>query len=233
MSYILERTLLTTAGNNIYIRSNNILAKKHFDEPENYADFIINQINNDKIYLNYLKGNNLTILDIGGNIGLFSLHCVDCAKKIYSFEPTPKHFELLKEFTKDFNVIIPVNIAISDCDADIPFYLSDSNTTMNSIINRYGSEITVKSKSIYSFLKENNIEKVDFVKCDIEGSEMIALKEECVKPLFHIVDKWFIEIHSTQNTSTQENREIIKKNFENVGYMCETIGHDSLYVFKL
>jgi len=232
MSYILERGLQTTSGHNIYIKSNNVLAKKHFDEPENYADFIINQINNDKIYLDYLKGNNLIILDIGANIGLFSLHCVDCAKKIYSFEPTPKHFELLKEFTNDFNVIIPVNIAISDSDGYIPFYLSDTNTTMNSILNKYEKEITVKGQSIISFLKENNIEKVDFIKCDIEGSEMIALKEECVRPLFDIVDKWFIEVHATSHGNIPQNREVLKQNFENVGYTCQCIGYDSLYVFK-
>jgi hypothetical protein len=86
MSYLLERTVKTTLGQNIQIKSYNILAKIHFDKPQNYADFIINQINSEQIYLNYLKGNNLIILDIGANVGLFSLHCVDCAQKIYSFE---------------------------------------------------------------------------------------------------------------------------------------------------
>jgi FkbM family methyltransferase len=157
---------------------------------------------------------------------------VDCAKKVYSFEPTPKHFELLKEFTNDFNVIIPVNIAISDSDGYIPFYLSDTNTTMNSILNKYEKEITVKGQSIISFLKENNIEKVDFIKCDIEGSEMIALKEECVRPLFDIVDKWFIEVHATSHGNIPQNREVLKQNFEKVGYTCQCIGYDSLYVFK-
>jgi FkbM family methyltransferase len=232
-NFILERTLITTLGNKIHIKSNNLKAKSHFDNNSSYADFIINQINNDKIYNEYLKGDNLIIFDIGANIGLFSLHCIDCASIIYSFEPTPSHFELLSEFTKEYKNIIPVNVAISDCDSDIDFFLCDYNTTMNSIVNNHNNgKLNVKGRSIISFIKENNIEKIDFIKCDIEGSEIIALKIECIKDLFHIVDKWFIEVHSTCNSNTENNRDIIANNFESIGYNFEKIGFDTLYIFK-
>ncbi len=232
MSFILERSINTVLGSSVSIKSNNILAKKHFDDARNWGDFIIGQINDKQIYKKYLTGTGLTILDIGGNIGLFSLHCVDCAKVIYSFEPTPKHFDLLSEFTKDYKNIVPINVAICDKDCDIDFYLSDENTTMNSIANTYGNKISVKGRSIISFIKENNIQKVDFVKCDIEGSEMIALKEECIKPLFDIVDQWFIEVHATAQGNTSDNRNILVKNFQNVGYKCELFDQDGIFVHK-
>lgn len=228
---LLERVVKTIKNNEVHIKSDNPLAKSHFDNFRNYADYIINQFNHN-LYSNYLKGENLVILDIGANIGLFSLHANDCASIIYSFEPTPQHFQLLKEFTKDYNNIKPINIAISDKDSDIDFYLCDDNTTMNSIINKYGKSITVKGRSIISFLNENNINKVDFIKCDIEGSEMIALKEECIKPLFNIVDKWFIEVHPTENQSQEYNLNLLIRNFTSIGYSCDKIDKETIFVYK-
>lgn len=227
----LEKVVKTTLGNNIHIKSSNLRAKNHFDDPSSYGDFIINQINQSNIYKQYLSGTDLVILDIGANIGLFSLHCVDCAKQVYSFEPTPSHFNLLKEFTLPYKNIQPVNVAISDCDGDIDFYLCEHNTTMNSLKNKYGTKVTVNGRSIISFLEEKDIKKVDFIKCDIEGSEMIALKPDCIKPLFDIVDKWFIEVHAT-DLSTENNRNILAYTFESIGYSSEKIGHDTLFIFK-
>ena len=231
MSYLLTRIVKTTNNTNVIIESNNYLAKKHFDDPRNYADLILNQINNQQLYFPYLKESSV-IFDIGANIGLFSLHCVNCAKVVYSFEPTPQHFNLLTEFTKPYTNIKPVNVAISDKDADITFYMSDDNTTMNSIINQYGKKTTVKGRSILSFIQEQKIDKVDFIKCDIEGSEMIALTPETVSPLYNFVDKWFIEVHATQYKSIHENRIILQSIFESVGYTCELHGIDTMYVYK-
>jgi FkbM family methyltransferase len=227
----LKRNLKTSLGNVIEIKTNTQTIINHFNESKSYADFIINQMNVENIYEKYLIGTNLVIFDIGANIGLFSLHCSDRASIIYSFEPTPHHFEILKELTIDYQNIKPINIAISDSDSYIPFYLSDDNTTMNSIVNKYNKQITVKGQSILSFILENNIDKVDFIKCDIEGSEMIAIKEDIIKPLYNIVDKWFLEIHHT-NKSVMENRNIISNIFLNVGYLCQHIGNDTLYVYK-
>jgi FkbM family methyltransferase len=231
MPYLLERTIKTVLGNDVNINSNNLVAKAHFDDPRNYADFIINQINTEKIYQPYLKPNQV-IFDIGANVGLFSLHCADSGSIIYAFEPTPQHYNLLCEFTNKFDNIKPINVAISDNDAKITFYMSDANTTMNSISNRYGKSIEVNGRSILSFIKENNIDKVDFIKCDIEGSEMIALTYETVKPLFEFVDKWFIEVHNTPDRVTRDNRMILKHIFETVGYKCEEKGSDTLYIYK-
>lgn len=233
---LLTRVLKTIKGNEILIQSDNIKAKVHFDDSRNYADYIIGQMNNEEIYKDYISGDDLVILDIGGNVGLFSLHCSDCAKVIYSFEPTSSHFALLQEFTSPYPNIIPVNIAISDRDGDISFYTNDHNTTCNSLVNTTGTCVTVKTKSIVTFLNENNITHVDFVKCDIEGSEMVALKEECVAPLFDIVDKWFIEVHSTSANwcieSVTENRNILTEIFEKVGYKTRCVGWEGFYVYK-
>jgi FkbM family methyltransferase len=231
MSFLLARVVKTTKDNSIDIQSNNYIAKNHFDDPRNYADFILNQINTEKLYLPYLTDHSV-IFDIGANIGLFSLHCLDCAKVIYAFEPTPQHFNLLTEFTRGHSKIQPINVAISDKDADIDFFMSDDNTTMNSIVNHYGKKVTVKGRSILSFIQEHNIEKVDFVKCDIEGSEMVALTFETVAPLYNFVDKWFIEVHATSSHNTHDNRNILKNIFETVGYNCQLHNSDTLYVYK-
>lgn len=232
---LLTRVLKTINGNEILIQSDNIKAKEHFDDLKNYGDHIIRQMNNDEMYKEYISGEDLVILDIGGNVGLFSLHCSDCAKVIYSFEPTPKHFSLLEEFTSPYPNIIPVEMAISDRDGYISFYTHDDNTTTNSLVNTSGTCLTVKTNSIINFLNEKNITHVDFIKCDIEGSEMVALKEECVAPLFDIVDKWFVEVHPSGGDcpgTVSENREKLTATFEKFGYKTRCVGWDSFYVYK-
>ena len=215
----LERHLKTSSGNIIQIKSNNQTIVNHFNESKSYADFIINQINIENIYEKYLIGSNLVIFDIGANIGLFSLHCSDRASMIYSFEPTPHHYEILKELTQDYHNIKPINIAISDTNSYIPFYLSDDNTTMNSIVNKYNKQITVKGQSILTFVLENNIDKVDFIKCDVEDAEKLVMDGgfkmiENRKPiiLFELLRKWSAKFGYCPN-------DILFK-LQEIGYEC-------------
>ena len=63
-------------------------------------------------------------MDIGANIGLFSIYAHDVAKSVYSIEPTPSHFDLLTRISKLILNIHPMNIAIAPVDGHIPFYVS-------------------------------------------------------------------------------------------------------------
>lgn len=41
--------------------------------------------------------------------------------------------------------------------------------------------------------KKYNFDHVDFCKIDIEGSEMLSITEETLKPVFDKIDSFFIE----------------------------------------
>lgn len=237
----LHRELVTSKHQRIIIETDDEKAKAHFSNSANYADIVLDQINNDRFYDQIFEGEeNLTVLDIGGNVGLFTLYVQDCCKAVYPVEPTPGHFHILKEFTKNFSNVHPLNYAVSDKSETIDFYINEENTTMNSLANKYGTKVPVQTKNIREIIDEIELEHVDFIKCDIEGSEMIALTNETVGAVKDIVDCWFIEVHATNDPKTSDewkfsvenNRQTITEIFERAGYEVQYVRHDALFVSK-
>jgi FkbM family methyltransferase len=235
----LKRRLLTSNNEIIDIISDDILAQEHFSNKFNFADVVLDQINLDRFYDPIFDGEqDLTIIDLGGNIGLFSLFIHDKAKAVYAVEPTPNHFHILKELTKDYDNIYPINLALHNQDTTIDFYISEENSTMNSSVNKYGTKVEVTAMTLASIIKDLNLTHVDFVKCDIEGSEMSAITDETVGAVKDIVDSWFIEVHATDDenlkgiNSLRANREKLVAIFERQGYATQQLREDSLYIYK-
>jgi hypothetical protein len=103
---------------------------------------------------------------------------------------------------------------------------------MNSLVNNYGKEIRVPSITVESLVRQFELQVVDFVKCDIEGSEMVAITRETIEPVKGVVKAWFLEVHRTSAGTHEENRNVLKGVFESCGYTVELIGFDTLYAFK-
>ena len=86
---------------------------------------------------------NMMVFDIGAHLGLMSMICAQSmAKKgrLYSFEPTPKTFEVLKkviQLNKATEVVFPINKAIAKENTVIDFYLSsDEGSNSNSLVSK-------------------------------------------------------------------------------------------------
>lgn len=236
----LQRKLITSKNSIIDIVSDDLQTQQHFYNPANYADVVLDQFNQDRFYDDYFKDkDNLTVLDLGGNIGLFSLFAQDRCKAIYTFEPTPTHYHILKELTKNYPNIHPVQLAVHNQDSKIDFYVMLDNSTMNSTYNTSGIKIEVEGKKLSSIIKSLNLDHVDFVKCDIEGSEMVALTDETVAEVANIVDHWYIEVHATGQSrpmSFLENVEFNCKHIEDIftrcGYTVKRLRFDAMHAFK-
>ena len=71
----LFRQLVTANRGVVTIQSEEPNVVSHFNNPNNYADVVLDMFNNDRFYDEFFQGwRELKILDIGGNIGLFSLY---------------------------------------------------------------------------------------------------------------------------------------------------------------
>jgi FkbM family methyltransferase len=208
----------------------------HFFAPQSFINTILNeQINRDKIYDFFFDGKkDLTILDAGANVGIFSVFCSPSSKTIYSVEPTPSHYNILKEVVKPFHNIITMNCAVWKKDQDIQFYIVDHNTTSNSAVAATNNSVTVSGKTLKSIIKEYNIEHLDLIKMDIEGSEFEVINDELLEYLYPIVDNWFLEVHTYPQYCNNFNdcREIMSNTFKRHGYQTENKGNDGLFIHK-
>ena len=126
-----------------------------------------------------IKENDI-ILDIGANIGYYSLifaQLTGKSGKVYSFEPDPTNFEILKKnilVNKHENVILE-NKAVSNKEGNLKLYLSTENNGMHRIYpSKWCKEsIDINSIKIDNYFNKN--QKIDFIKLDIEGAEYDAL----------------------------------------------------------
>lgn len=225
--------LRTIKNNIIDIKSDDPIVISHFASSHSFTQAIISQFR-EMLYDRFFVGKkDLTILDCGGNIGLFALHVNECAKIVVSVEPTPNHGYVFKKLTNDYPNIRLVQAALSPKDEDIEFYFCNQNTTMNSIVNNYGQgSIKVKGKTLKTILADNGLDFVDFAKVDIEGSEMAAINDETISEVSNKIKSFFLEVHATADATLLQNRDKITSIFKNNGYSSENTGHDSAYYYR-
>lgn len=128
----------------------------------------------------YTKGmSNGVIVDIGANIGVFSLYASQAgAQKIFAFEPSPAAYAILCKNVRDnglSGIIHPYNLAVLDVD-DKKVSIPTSSSPYNQIDLEHmqGNTVThaqVATISLASILNKNNLADVDVLKMDCEGAE--------------------------------------------------------------
>lgn len=164
-----------------------------------FLPYIWKEIYFEGIYNDVVNGQKeMTIVDVGSNVGLTVHYLRNFAKKVYAIEPSSVHFEALKK-NKEFNEWDNVelfNIAIADKDGEMTLNTNNGNLTCNSLTLNYGQGgETVKTQSFDTFFRENNIEKVDFMKFDVEGAEDMIIFSEGFKKVADKIQAIEIEFH--------------------------------------
>lgn len=145
------------------------------------------------------QNSNPIILDIGGNIGGFSLWADKrwANSKIYSYEPIKDNFNLLKENTKDMDNIVISNVAIGSKEETRRMYYGAHNVGECSFIN--GAEQIEDGEDV-SVMPANLLPNANIVKIDTEGAEIEILENITIKP-----DVYLIEFHSAYNRRRIDN----------------------------
>lgn len=126
-----------------------------------------------------------TFLDIGANIGCFTLagaRKVGRSGRVLAFEPVDlvsKKLEHNISLNKLDNVTI-VRKAVYERDTQIKLHLARQENLGMSSIQRHDSEsgetVNVEAISLDDYLRKENINEVKIIKIDIEGAELSALK---------------------------------------------------------
>lgn len=235
---MISRTIKTSQHNDFVLQSNDPDVVAWFQNAENQTEAILNQINHDRMYDPvFANRKDMVVLDLGANCGLFSLYAADSCSQLIAVEPTPNTFGVLTKMVKDQNNIVPLQLAIGPHNEMISFYINENSTT-NSILNRNGTETRVQCMTLETLFHMQGLTHVDFVKCDIEGSEMQALTDATLAPVADKVDFWFVEVHQTNVGASawpgnlEANRQQLAALFQRHGYQTELVIHDQLFAWK-
>ncbi|MDE5833356.1 MAG: FkbM family methyltransferase [Desulfovibrio sp.] len=118
-----------------------------------------------------------TVIDGGAFVGdtaVYFAKKTGAKGKVYSFEPLPENIANLKK-----------TVAINKADGIVevaPYALSDKKKRINFMFNSSSSRLAeddsgdqngvVDAIDLDSFVAEKGIEKIDYIKCDLEGSDI-------------------------------------------------------------
>ena len=144
---------------------------KYPNEIENFLLFYIFGLKQYNVKNIFEVKEDATIFDIGAWKGdtayFFSKKCSNKAR-IYAFEPDDYAFQILEKIKEKYklNNVITKNILLSNAEKEIDFISMIENTP------------TIKKNAITidKFVEENNIEKIDYIKMDVEGAERNILE---------------------------------------------------------
>lgn len=131
-----------------------------------------------------MAGDESIVLDLGGNIGLFSLYAAREAPRarIFTAEPIPSTFERLQQHLR-WNALLGrvtalnYGIAGTECDRFIAREAVPlgQKRLLSGPDDNTAADTRVSCRTLASLMAEHRLETVDLAKIDIEGSEFEAL----------------------------------------------------------
>lgn len=130
-----------------------------------------------------LIGRDSVVFDIGANIGYYTLIAAHKAThgSVHSFEPVHVNFQALEKNISLNNLsnVIANACGISNAHSMEKYYVSSIDNSgmsgMKPAENFSGLVETINTITVDDYVREHDLERLDFVKIDIEGNELNAL----------------------------------------------------------
>jgi FkbM family methyltransferase len=150
------------------------------------------------------------VIDVGSNIGLFSVKAareVGPEGKVISIEPHPVAFELLRHNIQvnGLKNVTPIPVALGSRQDEAPLLFSRGSTVgtfYDSILHSQDNARTVvRIVTLDSLVAELKLERVDFLKIDVEGAEMDVLEGAAGLLERGMVQRVVVETHGDELVS--------------------------------
>ena len=152
------------------------------------------------------------VVDVGANIGLHTLNMariVGNTGQVFAFEPDPSNFEILKKNVKinNYKNIILEQKAVGDKHGRTTLYQSDhpGKHRIFPQTEQAKSQVQVELTNLDNYFDSDMIDKINFIKIDVEGLEFSVLKgmknilknSKKIKILFEFMPENTIEVGFT------------------------------------
>lgn len=131
----------------------------------------------------YMPEKGDTVIDIGAGLGeetvIFGL-LVGNRGKVYAIEANPATYEGLKYMCREngFSWVFPHHLAIYKTDGEVTIEDDEEQYITNTINSGNANKpgIMVKAQTLDSLVKHHGIERIDFLKSNIEGAEQFLIE---------------------------------------------------------
>jgi FkbM family methyltransferase len=139
------------------------------------------------------------VVDLGGHIGAFAVRAARQARRgmIYSYEASNKNYTLLAkniELNNLDNLYIE-NSAITNRRGEMFLYTPANNGILGSLLQITSSFAEkVQARTFADIISEHALERIDFLKVDVEGAEFDILLS-CSDEIFAKIQRMIIEYH--------------------------------------
>lgn len=191
--------------------------------------YVINEVFRHKVYGAPPHG---IIVDIGANIGAFSLFAARTADTIFSFEPeSSNHSQLLKNIAlNQYRNIMPFKKAVGGKVGTVTLHRAASNLGASSVVHQVSNDVeTVEMITLDSVFRLCNIERINFLKIDIEGSEYELFENASLEALGKI-DMIVMETHPVHGRNVGD----IRCKLESAGFKVNVrFSHLSLFGLRV
>lgn len=146
------------------------------------------------------------IVDGGANTGLSALYLVQKFKgaTVYSIEPDKDNFEILVRNSAQTPSIVPVHAALWNRDTSLRIKSKNEYTWAYEVVENSGDKTeSIPGLTIAFLMKDFNLDHIDLLKLDIEGSEKEVFSSN--------YDSWLtrtrniiIELHDWRKTGSSK-----------------------------
>ncbi len=257
LSFILklfpEFILVTHSKIKLYVSSKDI---------KNLIDAVIPTKNNNRIHevFSALLKEDYTVIDVGGNIGLFSVIASKKCKSVHVFEPDPDCFKNIEKnlgYHRLDNLILN-QLALSNMNEEKIFFKDSFYSTLGSFalenIKHKESVIKIKAIKLDDYVENKINEPVNFIKLNIQGAEGHAiegaknlisrdlpivltefwpygLKNSGYEP--ELLISFFQKLKYEFVQVNQHNLDLEKKNYDDLIEVCKNLDEELVLYFLL
>jgi len=192
-------------------------------------------------------------IDVGAHVGVWSLLAATRvpSARIHAFEPVPERVERFRAHAQQneaTGIVINPCVAGAENGAFSFFVVHEGNTGASSLVRRAASdvEIRVPMVTLDTYVAQNTIDRVDVIKVDVEGAEILVFKgaakllsgDDAPAIFFEADDK----LSASFGVSTRQTKELLAR----YGYFIyrwrdgkfasvsieEPHGHEDLFALK-
>jgi len=189
----------------------------HFDDRENWVEIRINDVKQSYYIPEGIK--NDVCVDIGGNVGAFSMVHSKDFKRIIAFEPATYSFgEYQDNINKNgLNNVEVIQLAVSDVSNKTlhlkPWLFGNESGNASTIDSEQWDDTVyeeVQSISLEDIFEKYDVSRINYLKVDCEGSEYDFLMNKDLSKIDYIS----IEIHHQLKEKAQELFNYLQERFD-------------------